>query len=153
MAPPFVEVQERIRRHTILDATTGCIVWTGGLNGEGYAQLQIGATGPRHSVHRIVWMLSGREIPDGMCVMHQCDNPSCCNINHLRIGTRAENQRDMANKGRGTKSKKGLPYGVRQSGRKYSANVKVLGKWHYLGAFETAEEAGKVAVEFRNANA
>jgi hypothetical protein len=44
--------------------------------------------------HRVAWMLEhGRELPANrkQVVMHSCDNPSCCNPTHLRLGTQSEN--------------------------------------------------------------
>lgn len=40
------------------------------------------------------------EIPKGMCVCHHCDNPPCCNSDHLFIGTQADNMGDCKKKGR-----------------------------------------------------
>jgi hypothetical protein len=52
--------------------------------------------------HRVAWMLANEsEIPPGMVMMHKCDNPPCCNPNHLRPGTSAENSTDKAAKDRG----------------------------------------------------
>ena len=38
---------------------------------------------------------------DGLAVMHLCDNPPCVNVDHLRLGTQADNNADREAKGRG----------------------------------------------------
>lgn len=50
--------------------------------------------------HRIAFEFAFGSIPDGMCVLHRCDNPPCCNPAHLFLGTRADNNRDRDSKGR-----------------------------------------------------
>lgn len=51
--------------------------------------------------HRAAWMIAHEaDIPAGMFVLHQCDNPSCCNPEHLRIGSHQENMRDAIERGR-----------------------------------------------------
>lgn len=51
--------------------------------------------------HRLAWTEANGEIPEGMQVLHKCDNPPCINVDHLFLGTNADNMRDKAKKGRG----------------------------------------------------
>lgn len=75
---------------------TGCIEWAGPCFSTGY-----GRYGHRGYAHRAVWEAIRGPIPSGLEVMHLCDNPPCVNVNHLRLGTHAENMADMKVKGRG----------------------------------------------------
>lgn len=50
--------------------------------------------------HRIAWELVNGPISDGLCVCHSCDNPGCCNVRHLWLGTIQENIADMVAKKR-----------------------------------------------------
>lgn len=52
------------------------------------------------STHRAAWRIARFAIPEGMCVLHHCDNRLCCNPNHLFLGTHSDNSRDMVAKGR-----------------------------------------------------
>lgn len=49
---------------------------------------------------RVAWELTYGEIPEGMLVLHKCDNPPCVNPNHLFLGTSSDNTIDAINKGR-----------------------------------------------------
>lgn len=51
--------------------------------------------------HRVAWELTHGPIPSGLQVLHRCDNPSCCNVRHLWLGTIAQNVADRDAKGRG----------------------------------------------------
>jgi len=50
--------------------------------------------------HRFSWYYEHGDIPEGMCVLHRCDNPPCVNIDHLFLGTMADNTLDRDRKGR-----------------------------------------------------
>ena len=56
--------------------------------------------GKQDRAHRVAWRLTNGPIPDGLCVLHHCDNPPCCNPSHLFLGTKTDNSRDRDRKGR-----------------------------------------------------
>lgn len=56
--------------------------------------------GKMQAVHRVVYAQLRGEIPAGTDILHSCDAPNCCAIEHLRIGTKKENQADCIERGR-----------------------------------------------------
>lgn len=74
----------------------GCWLWTGARNRYGLFRLN----GKVRKAHRVAWELTNGPIPDGLNVLHTCDNPPCVRPSHLFLGTQAENVRDMWAKGR-----------------------------------------------------
>jgi len=77
--------------------TETCWTWTGARNRKGYGE--IGAKGRVQKAHRIAWELTYGPIPEGLDVLHHCDNPPCCRPDHLFLGTDADNMADMMAKG------------------------------------------------------
>lgn len=75
-----------------------CIIFLGQKSRTGYGKLRI--HGKLKSAHRIMYEIHHGEITSGFVVMHKCDNPSCINIEHLRLGSQAENIKDMHEKNR-----------------------------------------------------
>lgn len=57
--------------------------------------------------HRVSWMMLRGPIPEGMLVLHKCDNRKCVNPNHLFIGAQSDNVHDMLTKGRNGDSRNG----------------------------------------------
>jgi len=82
----------------------GCWEYTGGCDGDGYGVIVI--NGKQCRTHRLSMILAGHDIPAGYFVCHHCDNPPCCNPEHLFIGTLQDNNRDMHNKGRHAQGEK-----------------------------------------------
>lgn len=82
---------------TYVNKTGSCWVWTGGkLRDYGCFHNRKGS----NLAHRFSWELHFGPIPEEMLVLHKCDNPPCVNPEHLRLGTQADNVRDMISKGR-----------------------------------------------------
>jgi hypothetical protein len=80
------------------ELSTPCIEWTGARFRNGYGAKKV--KGKMRRVHRLEWELKRGPIPEGICVLHRCDNPSCYNIDHLFLGTVQDNVDDMVAKGR-----------------------------------------------------
>lgn len=101
--------QERILPRLIIDAATGCWIY-GGTRARPLANLygQIGVQGRAVRTHRIVaHLFLELDMDSDLCVLHRCDNPPCCNPEHLWLGTIADNNADKIAKGRANFPKPG----------------------------------------------
>jgi hypothetical protein len=93
-------VEDRFWSKVRRGGTDECWEWTAGTNDDGYGVIKV--DGRDTGAHRIAWVLIARRgpVPDGMVVMHSCDNPPCVNPAHLSLGTVADNNADRHAKGR-----------------------------------------------------
>jgi hypothetical protein len=84
--------------------TSGCWSWSGQMHRTGYALISMPADGRwrLRRAHRISWELHRGPIPEGLWVLHKCDNRICTNPDHLFLGDGADNMQDCAAKGRVT---------------------------------------------------
>lgn len=81
----------------------GCWNWTGTRKPAGYGAIhEYDSTRKRKTryAHRVAWEIARGPIPDGLSVLHSCDNPRCVNPDHLFLGDDAANALDKAIKGR-----------------------------------------------------
>ncbi|KKN92327.1 hypothetical protein LCGC14_0208180 [marine sediment metagenome] len=76
---------------------SGCWEWQAYYNPNGYGTFWL--KDRKHQAHRVSYAMS-YDIPEGLCVLHTCDNPPCVRPSHLFLGTQADNMTDMVNKGR-----------------------------------------------------
>lgn len=78
---------------------TACWPWKSCVDGGGYGTVTI--KNRQLGAHRVAWEEARGEIPPGLCVLHTCDNPPCCNPAHMFLGTHLDNANDREAKGRG----------------------------------------------------
>jgi|CXWL01.1.fsa_nt_gi hypothetical protein len=83
-----------------------CWEWNGTINNYGYG-VMYQYRAKRILAHRMSWIIYKGEIPDDKCILHKCDNRRCVNPDHLFLGSRDDNNKDMVSKGRHN------PYGSR----------------------------------------
>ena len=81
-----------------VEVTPTCYVWRGSRRRQDYGAMMVDQK--EWAVHRLAWTAINGPIPDGIDVLHRCDNPPCVRIDHLFLGTHLDNMRDMMKKGR-----------------------------------------------------
>lgn len=87
-----------------VDKSGDCWVWIASTSSKGYGKFWFRNWHWR--AHRVSWILANGEIPEGMHILHECDNPPCVNPDHLTSGTQLDNMKDKVQKGRHYETKK-----------------------------------------------
>ncbi len=87
---------------------SGCHEWQAFRDADGYGKFGIGGRlGGMKRAHVVAWSFANGRWPiPGEVVRHTCDNPPCCNPEHLLIGTKRDNEQDKVRRGRHHNQKK-----------------------------------------------
>jgi hypothetical protein len=125
-------------------AANGCWIWRGTINNAGYGITS--DNGRKKLAHRAMRELVGRPIPPGMDACHSCDTPACINPDHIFAGSRADNMRDAARKGRTRR-------GEQVSSAKLSASVVRQMRELFAAGVRQARIAERFGVDPRHVHA
>jgi len=93
-------IEQRFWPKVAIDDSDKCWIWMAQRKPAGYGQLRFGPDHATTCAHRVAWLIVVGQIPDGMNVLHRCDNPSCVNPRHLFLGSHRDNMLDKERKGR-----------------------------------------------------
>jgi hypothetical protein len=125
--------EERFWRSVDKRSVDECWNWLASCpTNNGYGLFRV--DGKKTLTHRYSWTLHNGSIPNGMIVMHRCDNPKCVNPAHLSIGTPADNAHD-----RDTKNRAAIPTGEKHGCHKLTDAQVIM--------IRTSREASKVLAE------
>jgi len=137
----YADPEESFEARTMPVTETGCLLWTGSTSSKGYGFMWVG--GSVIGAHRYAWERANGPIPEGLYIDHLCYTPACCNIDHLRLATSAENSRNKSGAyANNTSGYRGVSWD--KNAGKWRAQLTLDGKKRYLGYFTDAEEAADV---------
>ncbi len=92
-----LSAKDKMRFHQYIKKTDTCWEWLKGRGPQGYGKFWYGNY--TWGTHRVAYFLHYGVDPDQLLVCHTCDNPACCNPDHLFLGTHLDNNRDRDAKG------------------------------------------------------
>lgn len=107
-----IPVADRLKEHSYHEPSTGCWIWVGSKTSDGYAQIWFG--GKICRANRVSYETFVGPT-NGLHVCHSCDNPVCVRLDHLFLGTDADNVADKCSKGRAS--------GGSMSGEKHPGHI------------------------------
>lgn len=137
------EDETRFWSHVAIGSESECWTFVGASHPFGYGCFNL--NGKTRIAHRIASQIAeGRPIPDGICVLHRCDNPPCCNPAHLFRGTRVDNNADMRAKNRHSNPPRNNVKGERNGHAKLSEHAVISIRERRAAG----ERVGNLAAEF-----
>jgi len=101
-------------------STSPCWIWLGTKNSKGYGSFRVGKKNLK--AYRFSYQHYIADIPEGMMVLHSCDNPSCVNPKHLRVGTAQDNADDMTSRNRQAVKEKNARWNPNSTQHKLNPN-------------------------------
>lgn len=97
--PVPLSIEVKLMRRSARDEFTGCLLWTGGVDKDGYGK--VWHQGKSLRVHRAQWLIDHGSLPvDPVHILHTCDVPACHEATHLYEGTQQNNMDDRVARGR-----------------------------------------------------
>ena len=94
-------LEQRFKEKFIKLNSGSCWIWQGAKQSYGHGLFRVGGRkGKLERAHRVAWELTYGPVPDGVWVLHKCDNGACVNPDHLYLGDHKKNMQDMVDKGR-----------------------------------------------------
>ena len=94
--PPPLTLAEKLAARLV--AAGECLVWDGARSDYGYGHIVW--EGKVLNTHKVAWELAHGPVAERLLVCHHCDNPPCCRVEHLFLGTKSINALDCIDKGR-----------------------------------------------------
>lgn len=96
-----ISLEKRFWPKVDIRGPNDCWEWKGACHPAGHGQIRAGGRSGRVVyAHRVAWELANGPIPEGMCILHRCDNPPCVNLLHLYLGTHVDNLQDAYDRSR-----------------------------------------------------
>ena len=93
-----LSIEKRFELSKQVDPTTGCHNFLGFKDRNGYGRIKYQNRG--YAAHRLFWIIKNGELTSHQHILHHCDNPACFNIEHLFVGSNADNVADKVSKDR-----------------------------------------------------
>ena len=111
-----------------------CVLWPFGKSSTGYGNVYNPSDRKTYSIHRIAYEAAYGKVPSGKVVMHLCDNKSCFELSHLKLGTQKENVKDAMEKKLFCLAPNKIPEHIRKKIRKDTRHRLVVMKEYGIGS-------------------